>query len=536
MTIHIDEQLNFGHVLSQNAQALHMRSLEKHMRYDIKEKSFNSIYRKTLLCCLLSVVLIGCATSRSAEYDIRKINRVLNEKDQVLNANLRGGVIEYTRPYYGQATRPVKKPRAVSLSHGKPLPKEFEASLAVTLHIKQPSDFNTIKTALIAVSGLDIISKSVYPTPGGAIDMPIGGRMKVYHRGKLSTLLDRIGSKFDLAWSFDGNTIIFDRMTHLIYDMPLPATSGNITTTLAGINIGGSSITSTKSVSFDAWKELEIALNTTAPPPAQITLSKNAGQVTVFAPPSVQKNVRGVIDRFTKVYSTRIGLEIATYFVDADKSEDFGLGITIASTNGRGRINLGTAISDGVTGGIGIVGGRFGGSQIDFKALAKDTDVVDYRRTDTIAQNGVISPVVLLNTRNFVKETSRETDANGNVTNSVVTDQISTGLSVYALPRLLENGDIQLSLWILQASLNELERFDTGSGVVQLPNTDQRAIEYTLVMKAGETLIMGGYEQQTATKARSGAGNAGFFGLGGSRTAKTRRTKMIVMVRPSVVR
>ena len=130
-----------------------------------------------------------------------------------------------------------------------------------------------------------------------------------------------------------------------------------------------------------------------------------------------------------------------------------------------------------------------------------------------------------------MRESSSRTDSEGEVTHSLKVDSIDTGLSIFALPRLINNDRIQLSLWIVQASLNSLDKF----GSIQLPKTDHRAVEYTVVLTPGETLIIGGYEQETVRKGQRGAGVAGFLGLGGSAKAELIRTSMIILVRPTLI-
>ena len=100
----------------------------------------------------------------------------------------------------------------------------------------------------------------------------------------------------------------------------------------------------------------------------------------------------------------------------------------------------------------------------------------------------------------------------------------------------MRNGRIHLSVWLTQSELNGLTTFDTGSGFVQLPDADQRALEYTLIMEPGETLVMGGYEKERAFSGRRGGlGGLGALGLRKGREKETRRSRMVIMVRPSII-
>ncbi|MBD1204834.1 MAG: secretion protein, partial [Rhodobacteraceae bacterium] len=70
---------------------------------------------------------------------------------------------------------------------------------------------------------------------------------------------------------------------------------------------------------------------------------------------------------------------------------------------------------------------------------------------------------------------------------------------------------------------------------VQLPTIDQRAIQNDSVLTPGETLVLSGYEQEVATRSNSGTGAARFLGLGGSAKGSTRKIRMIVLVRPTIM-
>jgi hypothetical protein len=47
--------------------------------------------------------------------------------------------------------------------------------------------------------------------------------------------------------------------------------------------------------------------------------------------------------------------------------------------------------------------------------------------------------------------------------------------------------------------------------------------------------VLSGYEQEVATRSNSGTGAARFLGLGGSAKGSTRKIRMIVLVRPTIM-
>ncbi|MCY4141203.1 MAG: secretion protein [Rhodobacteraceae bacterium] len=478
------------------------------------------------------LLLAGCAAIENAGQRQDTLAAEVARHRGVLDAQQRGGVVEVDEPFYGSRETGQDQSAAVDdLTNGEPLPEDLEESLGVEIQASA-ADIAAIQEIVAAASGLDIVVRTTYPTARGIIDVPVAGTMNFQHRGPLSGLLDRIGARFDLAWHFDGTVIRFDRMVNVVHDVPLPSTSGKIQTSVTGVRTDTSSVTASKAVDVDPWEEIRIALEQVAPPPAAITIARNTGRITVFGPPSVQRSAAVVINDFASLYAQRIGLEIATYFIDASSGNNIAVGTFLKAVTGDGVLTLGSGRSTGTTSGsIAIVGGKFGGSSIDFKALATEKDVVDYRQTNTVGQNGVVAPVSLLSTQNYVREVSTRTTDAGDIEQTVKVDSIDTGLSIFALPRLIDNNRLQLNLWLVEASLNSLDTF----GSIQLPKTDHRAVEYTVVLAPGETLVVGGYEQETVRKEQSGTGWANFLGLGGSAKASRARTSMVVLIRPTVI-
>ena len=92
---------------------------------------------------------------------------------------------------------------------------------------------------------------------------------------------------------------------------------------------------------------------------------------------------------------------------------------------------------------------------LNFKALAKDSSVIDYRIGSTIAQSGVISPIILTRAQNYVAK-STTTTADGVSSTSIETATVDTGISIHALPRLIGKNKIQLSLTLASKRPDQL--------------------------------------------------------------------------------
>lgn len=510
-------------------------SNSKSLKYSFRRLGFTKTgtgVKATLLISALAIGLAGCGEAiTDADDQVKRIGKLTQQQQRQLKAAQRGEIIFEAQPYYGEAVEVERGSRS-----GKPLPKKFEGARGFTVKLNQPAGIKQIAAQITAQTGVPVNIRKRYLNPeGNLIEIPIGGKLKANHQGALSKFLDLVAARMDIGWSYDGTAITFDRMVTQTYKLPIPTNTTEFDTSISGVSgTSGSnrSVNLTKKTTQNPWEELEELLRPVAPSPSTVTISKNAGRVTLFGPPSVHKKARRILDDYHATYSTRIGLEVAVFFVDADKSDDFGIGLSGGKTNGGNRASiLGAA---GALTGNGVVTLSRGSSAVNFKALAKNSAVVDYRLGSTIAQSGVVSPIVLTRSTNYVARTTTTTSQNGNTT-AVETATVDTGISIHALPRLIDRKQIQLSLTLLQNDLTSLDSFTSGQSTVQLPVIDQRAIQNDSVLTPGETLILSGYEQDVSNRAKTGTGIAKFIGLGGSTTGSVRKIRMIVFVRPSII-
>jgi len=489
----------------------------------------SSLHNFTSAMALLSFVgLTACDGIQAADESLGRVTRLTADQKERQSAAMRGEVHRVDRPYYGEAVVVER-----GATKGKPLPKAVEGARSFSLAGNRLS-MSDIAQEVTKQTGLVAKVKTRYLTPDGdSLTVPVGGSVKIKHEGSLSSALDKVAASLDVDWEYDGTAIIFNRMVTRDYRVSLPVGKSSLKTNINGISGGSRSVSMSRNIEeFSPWDDLTTSLARVAPPPGAVTISQNAGRVSVFGPPSVQKEAARVIESMEKTFSTRIGLEVAVFFVDAEKSDDFGLGMQLGTRIGTTDAAI-TGIA-GVLSGNGVATLSRGAKALNFKALAKDSSVVDYRIGSTIAQSGVISPIILTRAQNYVAK-STTTTADGVSSTSIETATVDTGISIHALPRLIGKNKIQLSLTLLQNDLTSLDSFESGTSTVQLPTIDQRAIQNDTVLAPGETLILSGYEQESSSRSNSGAGRAGFFGLGGTAKGSKRKIKMVVLVRPALI-
>ena len=483
--------------------------------------------RLVLPALLVLLALTACDQGIRADADLglREGRRLTAEQRDLLRAQLDGRVHREARPFYGAAVE-VERGEV----SGKPLPRAVEGARGVTLRLPGQVDVRTIAAAITAASDIPVNIRTRYVLEDGVVEVPIGTRMRVSHEGALSAFLDRLAARMDVAWSYDGTVIILDRMTRRTWRIALPFGTTEIGDSAASGR--GSRVTSTRTL--DPWADLERRLAPLAPSPARVTLSPEAGRVEVFGPPTVQKTVGDVLEDVAATANTRIGLDVAVYFVDTDRADEFGLTANISGRIGEISGRLVAAASGQATGGVIL---SRGDDAISFGALARDSAVVDYRLTSSVAQSGVITLIALTEERSYIRNvTSERADDNNPGATEYEIGELETGLSIAALPRLIDGRRIHLALTFSQRAFRGFDPDVLArTGTIQAPTVDNREIRNQTVLSPGETLVLSGYEQDVALRGNSGVGLFRRIGLGGKSEASRRKVRMVVLVRPTLI-
>ncbi|WP_419738573.1 secretion protein [Ruegeria sp.] len=489
---------------------------------------------------LLLLALCACDVSEQAGRDIEDGTRLTREQLDAQRAAQRGEVLRVDRPYYGGALKVTRGSR-----QGDPLPRQLEAARGVSLRLPGQADIRTIAAAITSASGLPVNIRTRYILTGGdVVEVPIGSRMRIDYEGPLSRLLDQVAARMDVAWTHEKGSLTIDRMVSKTYRVPLPTTRGSFTSEIGGA--GGTETGSTKlkletTQTTDQWAELERRLAPLTPRPARLTLLAGSGRVEVFGPPSVHHKVRAVMDDLEETFGQRVGLEIGVYFLDSAAAENFGLSTT-GFRIGRTIARSGSAIILGGADRGGAVSLRGqDGSSIDLQALAEDRSVLDFRIASTIGQSGVVSPLAVTRSATYVKSRTIETvnTDNGGVPGQKVTispGEVEFGISIHALPRILDARRIQLFLNVLQSDLVGDDVAEIGGeNTIGAPVIDKRIIQNQSILETGEVLVLSGYERNVAASGKRGIGLFKAIGLGGNVNARSRKIRMVILVRPSII-
>lgn len=424
------------------------------------------------------------------------------------------------RPWYGSKDASLSV-QARGGPGERPLPAHLQRG-GVALAVAAGAPVEDVADMVARAAGLPVTVQREIRGPGGEVlAVRVAGGRPISHDGPLSALLDRIAGEYDLFWSYDGRTVRLEAARTRSWTLPIPPGTTEMTSQASGAAGGsGRGVELSRSLSINAWAEAEGRIGAALRPPATVQTFPAAGTVSVTGRPSDLASADAVIQEIAELHSIRIAIEVGIYWVDSERTDDFRFGVAQLTEEPElaGRVGL----FGGAAGGVTLSGTLSGaGGILSFTDLSRDEAVVASRTASTVTQSGIPAPVILSSSRNYVSAVTRSEDG---VT--VETDTVDDGISVHMLPRLLSRDQMMLSVRLLQNAFQRLDNF----GGVQLPQVEQRMVANEVLMTPGETLVLSGYEQETA----SSSGEGGL--LSSARDSGVDRLTLVVLVRPTLLR
>ena len=431
-------------------------------------------------------------------------------------------------------------PEVINLKSSDRLPASAETATSVVLISRDPLRLADIAARL---SDITKIQHSVELGPNGT-EVQAGAdadgaavastsragslAIRPSLRGSLSSVLDKVGSAFDVEWTYqDGRVVFRDYVTRQYQLSAMPVTS----------SMGFSAVETSSSSSLDMWAELQDGLQNVAGPNSQLSIGQGTGILTVTAMLSDQDRVRDYIATMNQTMGQQIAFDVNVLTITAQAAENYGLDLeSVAfgdsvSVDWRGGQNLPDPVGSV---NVGIISGNFSLDAV-ITALSSRRNVSIETRAGATTTNFQMIPVEVVEETNYVSQVDVEIDDNGNALQSIQTSTIVTGFQMQLLPRVLNTREILLRYSLNLSDLVALETFDSGDGSVQLPQVSRSKFEQQVILKNGQTLVLSGFERQRTETENRGVGSPRFLGLGGVEKGDIRRASNIVFITPRLL-
>jgi type IVB pilus formation R64 PilN family outer membrane protein len=397
-------------------------------------------------------------------------------------------------------------------------------------------------------------------------------RIAYSHDGPLNELLDQVAARFGVAWEYKGGRISISRTITRTFTLYLPAGTRTmeaevggkavgqdkagtaISTGTGGSNLGGglSGASNDSNVgqnvkaeaTLDPWKEVEGAVRRLLSVSGKFAVSPSAGDIVVTDTPAGVKRVADFIEQKNASLARQVAIQVDVLSVEVDDGENFEVQWNLVFKNSllaMGFITPDTITSATSTLAMQIVrpSSDFNGSQAIVKALSTALNGRLVQSTVATTLNNQPAPVQVTRTDGYLKATATTvTGVTGTVSNTLLPGSITTGFQMTVTPRILDRDRLMVSYNIDLSRLLGFTNASVGSGdnkaTIQIPNFERRAFIQAVTVKAGDTLVLGGFEQ-----AEDSANLAGPVvpenALFGSRTLSKKRTRLVVLITPVLV-
>lgn len=387
--------------------------------------------------------------------------------------------------------------------------------------------------------------------------------MKVSHNGKLSTLLNQMGSHFGVSWEYaNGQIHVFRFVTRTYTVQALPNTidvkskleAGN--SSAAGEDAsGGDSNESTQSASSDVsvkiWEDLTRAVENVVGDNGRVTTSIGTGTITVTAPADVVRRVQTYIDGQNARLAKPVAVSVKVLNLTLNDSDDLNLDVTaLFSGSARYGFNIGNVSGfPAQNPAIGVPGLNFGiisptsswrGSNAVAQALAEKGRVSVVTTASLSTLNGIPAPLQVSNTKAYLKQVEAEATESG-VSTSLTPGSVTTGFNLSVLPRVSDDRasmmlQFAMNISELVGSQNGFEVFSVGEGAnrltIQLPDKNSRSFVQQAMVPNGATLVLTGFEQVRDTATKRGMGSPEFMLFGGGQSGRQQRDMIVVLLTP----
>ncbi len=541
------------------------------------KKINKSLMSLTALGTAISV-LSGCTAAIKTTKEIEK-NQETVEKDfdgsyvkssAAAASNAESGVINFSKSTKNWVD-PVPLPRT---EKEKALPEFFKKKISMTM----PGTImvSEVLSEMQRSVGIKfILTPDVYDSSGGVGTIlssggAAGGQQKkanplmvfdFVYNGSLEQGLDLLCAKINLSWKWTGNAIEIYRYETKTYNIAALAGTTNMssnvdlkgdTTQSTGGTSGGGNATGgqsnskvSRTSSLTTWDEVKTYLLAQLSPGGTMAVLESAGSVTIKDIPLVHKRVDKAISDLNAKLTKQIYLNVDIYAVNRSDGDDVGLDLSNVSWANSSKFTgvtynkIGTGPVTGVAGNfnIGVAKQMWGNPQFVVRALSTLGEASIVNQFSVTTLNGQPTPIATNRKVGYLKKRTTTIDAtSGAQSVSLDPDEISEGINLNVTPKIEPTGDVLLEYAMNLSQLEELKSFPSASdpNMIQLPTSTLKSMLQRAVLRSGETLVLSGFKQKTASTLKTGVGHPSNLLMGGGQKYDTAYQYLVITVTPYV--
>lgn len=550
-------------------------------------KSRNFI--NNLLILIGFSIISGCSLTSlpsSVQHSIgqsdKDIESASKKIDEAKNSSNKENYIMHTNVgYFGN--------HAITENNTDFLPPSFNNQIQID------REFFDLRSISSAISDLTGITTTLDLTDPSFQDSQCPNVRITQQSGSVIDLLNQISAKCDLGWDYrDGKIVLSDTETKTWSIKGIPGdiqvqnqiqnnagaqaqtgTTGGLSTGGGAGGGGGAASTSqtqtqqsaTQNTAFNLsnslWKNLQDAVQLQLSKIGRMSISPSTSTLTVTDKPSVISDVNKYINNQNDKLKRMVIINVALVNVDVNAEDNYGVNwnAVLGSSSSPGQFSINgspvggasTSSSTGTSGSssgsinpvfvpssltqaftFGYNGGS-GSAQFLINALSSVTksSIVTNTAVSTLSNQPV--PLQFVDQQSYLASVSNMVVQNVGNQISLTPGQLTTGFSINLLPVVEANNKVDLQVSINLSAVKQISQYSSNGSSIQLPSTIQRNFMQKVVIKSGDTFVMAGFDENQQQIMNNGVGSTTNWWLGGGVTASRKRTRMVMLVTPTVV-
>ncbi|MBB2156625.1 pilus assembly protein PilN [Gluconacetobacter diazotrophicus] len=299
---------------------------------------------------------------------------------------------------------------------------------------------------------------------------------------------------------------------------------------------------SRKSV-VDPWESLEKTAQTIAGG-GTVAADKNLGILTISGTPDQVARVSEWLKGLSDSLMQQVAIDVHVYTLKVTHETNYGWSPQIALKN-YGKVyglsaipaaipsmsttdvpfSFGASILNSATG----ASGQFSGSQLAVQALAQLGNVAEIYSREAVSTNGVAAPFQNGINTTYLESSNSVLASNAGSSASLTPGVVMSGFMGEVTPKII-NRQILLHINFLLQTLLSITSFSSNGSTIQEPKTSSTALDDTVVLKSGSTLMLSGYVDDASSRSRNGVGSPLMWLLGGGGDSQLQKTQVIVTV------
>lgn len=379
------------------------------------------------------------------------------------------------------------------------------------------------------------------------------------YQGDLHGLLDTVAGQLGISWKKTQGQISFFRYETRMYQLAVldaktamqsSILSGSTSSMGASGGTSGSSISGDGSTSqkttvemqSDLYSDIENTIKSMLTPVSgRYFLSAGSGSLTVTDTPDVLNQIAEYVNRQNAILNRQVLLNVEVLSVSRKDNHQMGIDWTAVyrDLNSVGATLTGSfanAASNVISSGVNVLdsNSKLSGSSVLIKALEEQGNVSVVTTHSGTTTNLVPLPVQVAEQTAYIASTSTTTTANVGESTSFTPGLITTGFNMTMLPYIKDNSEIQLQFSINLSDPPTIRSVTSrdGNATIEMPYTKLRSLSQRVNLRAGQTLILSGFEQMNTTVNKQGTFTPGNFLFGGGQDGKDEKSTLVVLVTP----